>query len=279
MPKLMDRWWAVGHLAGRSGRSSYCLSIFWNSGWLILLIALGSVSCRVNITATPQTVASAVSSPSAPLVAAPPVALPSPTPRPATPTATTQPAPTEPAVALPTRRPTASPTPKPTSVFLPPANSVPTHIQAPTIDLDAPVKVMGWTVVEQADGEQISTWVVPDQAAGWHENSARPGQGSSVVLSGHHNLGSEVFRDLIDLQPGDEIILQADSLDYHYRVTDRFILSEQDVSEAQRQQNAQWILPTIDERITLVTCWPYNTNTHRLIVVAKPVGITNLNPS
>jgi len=37
-----------------------------------------------------------------------------------------------------------------------------------------------------------------------------------------------------------------------------------------RRQNARWIAPTTDERLTLVTCWPYTGNSHRLIIVAKP---------
>lgn len=28
--------------------------------------------------------------------------------------------------------------------------------------------------------------------------------------------------------------------------------------------------PTYDERITLITCWPYVSNTHRAVVVAEP---------
>ena len=39
-----------------------------------------------------------------------------------------------------------------------------------------------------------------------------------------------------------------------------------------RMNNAQWILPSVDERLTLITCWPYETNTHRLIIVARPMG-------
>jgi sortase A len=38
-----------------------------------------------------------------------------------------------------------------------------------------------------------------------------------------------------------------------------------------RRQNARWMNPTEDERLTMITCWPYTSNTHRLIVVAKPV--------
>ena len=36
-------------------------------------------------------------------------------------------------------------------------------------------------------------------------------------------------------------------------------------------ENAAWIMPSEDERLTLVTCWPYTSNTHRLIIVARPV--------
>jgi LPXTG-site transpeptidase (sortase) family protein len=28
---------------------------------------------------------------------------------------------------------------------------------------------------------------------------------------------------------------------------------------------------TPDERVTLITCWPYTTYTHRLIVIGKPI--------
>jgi sortase (surface protein transpeptidase) len=53
-------------------------------------------------------------------------------------------------------------------------------------------------------------------------------------------------------------------------VIDRFILPERGVSDEQRRQNAQWIMPTNVERLTLVTCWPYTGNSHRVIVVAEP---------
>ena len=40
-----------------------------------------------------------------------------------------------------------------------------------------------------------------------------------------------------------------------------------------RQANARWILPTTDERVTLITCWPYESNSHRLVVIALPVPL------
>jgi sortase A len=131
------------------------------------------------------------------------------------------------------------------------------------------VGVTTWAVQTQ-NGGQFSEWVIPQDAAGWHVNSALPGHGSNVVLSGHHNVGAEVFRYVVDLEPGDAITLQADGRDYPYLVTDRFIVPERGAPEEQRRQNGQWIMATVDERLTLVTCWPYSDNSHRVIVIAKP---------
>jgi sortase A len=48
-----------------------------------------------------------------------------------------------------------------------------------------------------------------------------------------------------------------------YMMPDRF------VSETQRQENARFIAPSNEPILTLVTCWPYSTNTHRIVVVAR----------
>ena len=34
---------------------------------------------------------------------------------------------------------------------------------------------------------------------------------------------------------------------------------------------ALWITPSTDVRLTLVSCWPYSSNTQRLIVIALPL--------
>jgi LPXTG-site transpeptidase (sortase) family protein len=162
-----------------------------------------------------------------------------------------------------TKPPTATPTP------VIPALTPPDRIRASAINLDVPVTPIGWTEIGQ-DGQTESVWVVPDDMAGWHQNSAMPGNGGNVVLSGHHNMGSEVFRYLVDLKPDDEIVIHADGRDYYYVVSDCFILPDRNVSREQRIQNAQWIKPTNEERLTLVTCWPYNDNSHRVIVIATP---------
>lgn len=163
---------------------------------------------------------------------------------------------------------TPTPTPAPT---LDPASLVPNRLVIPAINLDAPVVEVGWETHE-VNGETVGVWIVPDSfAAGWHKISAPPGQVGNTVLNGHHNINGEVFRDLINLEPGDEIIIYAGETQYYYSVTERHLLEEKGQPIEVRMQNAQWIMPTEDERLTMVTCWPYTNNTHRLVVVAMPM--------
>jgi LPXTG-site transpeptidase (sortase) family protein len=182
---------------------------------------------------------------------------------------TSTPAPTK---ALPTPLPpTPSPTPSPTPI--PPAEDPPTRIVAPAIELDATVVPMGWELVDH-DGSMVSEWVVPSNAAGWHMNSALPGHPGNTVLSGHHNIEGKVFRYVVDLNPGDKVTLYVGDTPYSYTVSEKYILKEAGMPLKVRQKNAQWIMPTEDERLTLVTCWPYEWpgNSHRVIVVARPTG-------
>jgi sortase A len=132
---------------------------------------------------------------------------------------------------------------------------------------------MGWEVIDQ-DGTMVSQWQVPKKSAGWHLNSAFPGNNENVVLSGHHNIEGKVFRYLVDLHLGDEVTVYVDDQPYTYIITDKYILKEAGMPLRVRRQNAQWIMPTGDERLTLVTCWPYDWpgNSHRVIIVARPPG-------
>ena len=154
---------------------------------------------------------------------------------------------------------------KPTPVD--PAGNPPTRLVIPAIKLDAPIETVGWHII---DG--VSQWDVPDHfAAGWLMTSATLGQPGNTAISGHHNIDGEVFRDLVKLKPGDRITVYSKDLPFYYEITTRKILPERGQPDAVRRENARWIQPTEDERITLVTCWPYTSNTHRLIIVAKPL--------
>jgi sortase A len=146
----------------------------------------------------------------------------------------------------------------------------PERIRIPSIDLDAPVTPVSWGVIE-IDGAFYARWDVPEAfAAGWHDTSAMPGQPGNIVLNGHHNVCGEVFGRLIEAKPGDALLLQAAGRTFRYVVVLSMVLAEKDRPVAVRLENARWILPTDDERVTLVTCWPHDAISHRLIVVARP---------
>jgi len=163
--------------------------------------------------------------------------------------------------------PTSAPTAVPLAIAIPLAAVPPTELHIPSIDLVAPIVPVGW---READVAGNVVWDDPGAAVGWVDSSALPGAKSNVVLAGHHNIHGEVFRDLVDVAIGDPVVLHAGEQSYRYVVRERFIIPEKYVSEAQREQNALWIAPTIDERLTMITCWPFRDNTHRLIVIAMP---------
>lgn len=148
----------------------------------------------------------------------------------------------------------------------------PVRIVIPAIHLDAPVGSISLEKV--VDGDQTYyQWPVPNKyMAGWHDNSARLGTIGNTVLNGHHNIYGEIFRDLIDLEKGAEIILYDKDRSYRYQVTVKEVFAERDQPMAIRIENAHWIAPAVDERITLITCWPYTDNSHRLVIVAEPVS-------
>lgn len=148
---------------------------------------------------------------------------------------------------------------------------VPERLEIPAINVETDVVPIGWQAVQTADGKTVSTWEVADYAAGWHKNSALPGEGGNVVMSGHNNIRGAVFRKLYTLQPGDIARVWAGGREYDYRVEQVMIVEEKFAPIEQRRENARWIQPFADERLTLVSCWPENDNTHRVIVVAKPV--------
>lgn len=146
----------------------------------------------------------------------------------------------------------------------------PTRLLIDAIDLDAPVVSIGWSAVT-VDGKITSQWDVPDwAAAGWLKTSARVGEVGNTVLVGHQNIDGKVFRALEFVDVGDAIQVMAGEQTRNYHVTQILILPEKGQPLEVRRANARWIAHTDDERLTLVTCWPRNSDTHRLIVVAAP---------
>ncbi len=165
--------------------------------------------------------------------------------------------------------PTATVPPAPTPTPEPPA--VPGWISIPSIGLDAPI-IVSHTKMVVVDGKTFAQWEAPNMlAAGWQEGSALLGEPGNTVLNGHHNIDGEVFGHLYQLNQGDEIIVYSGQRAFHYAVSQVMKLEERNAPLEQRQENARWVLPSADERLTLVTCWPPTSNTYRLIVVAVPI--------
>lgn len=149
--------------------------------------------------------------------------------------------------------------------------ALPERLEIPSINLDTPVVELGWHEAKANDGAIFSEWDVAEYAAGWHKNSALPGQPGNIVLSGHNNILGAVFKELDQLRAGDEAIVWAGGMRHTYRVDQVMIVPEKYASSEQRADNAKWIGQFDDDRLTLVSCWPRNNNTHRIIVVAHPI--------
>ena len=176
-----------------------------------------------------------------------------------------------PAAAIPLTGAGDSPQVAPGSITpdFPPA--APDRIRIPAIKLDAPV-VLAPRLSVMVNGQAFLQWDAPGYfAAGWQEGSAPPGQPGNTVINGHHNIDGQVFGHLRDLKPGDRIDLSAGTQVFHYEVVQAMKLPERGMPLTKRMENARWIMPSSDERLTLVTCWPPDNNTDRLIVVAAPL--------
>jgi sortase A len=157
-----------------------------------------------------------------------------------------------------------------------PLSEIPSRLVIPMINLDAPILSVAPEIVK-IGGVEFQQWLSPDEfAAGWHETSARLGEVGNTVLNGHHNINGEVFRRLVELVEGDKINVFSDQHLFTYQITNKMILSEMYEPLDMRVKNAQWIMPSQDERLTLITCWPYESNTHRLIIVARPISVEAL---
>jgi len=164
------------------------------------------------------------------------------------------------------------------------------RIVIPDLKLDAPVVEMGWRVVQTANGPS-SDWVIPENQAGHHMNSAALGAQGNLVISGHNNIYGRVFQpislawdddkrtrvddftDQSDVLNGHVIeLFDAGGKQYNYTITAFYRLKDTGVPLEQRIANARFMQPTHATQVTLITCWPPTSNTHRLVVIAQPAS-------
>ena len=176
--------------------------------------------------------------------------------------------------ALPTQAPEIQPSPSPTAD----PGVEPDRLVIPSIELEAPVVPIGFVAL-QHEGSTYHQWQAPtDRAIGWHNTSVGLGAPGNTVMNGHHNIRGEVFRDLYQVEVGDTIEVYSGEQLFSYVIVYTDILPERNQPLDVRLANSEWIQPTFDERITLITCWPYESNTHRVVVVAVPINSAQASP-
>jgi LPXTG-site transpeptidase (sortase) family protein len=149
---------------------------------------------------------------------------------------------------------------------------IPDRIIIPAIKLDAPVVPATFRDI-WFQAKLYRQWLAPNSFdVGRLMTSAPLGVVGNTVLIGHHNDYGEVFGHLVDLHVGDLIMVYSGDKMFVYAIALRMILPERDQPLEVRLKNAQWIASSQDERLTLITCWPFNSNTHRLVIVATPIN-------
>ncbi len=122
-----------------------------------------------------------------------------------------------------------------------------TRIVVPSIDVDSPV-------VEGDSDEQLKKGV------GHHIGTANPGERGNCFLSGHNDIYGEIFKRLPEVKVGDEVFVYTEETKYRYVVKGTRIVEPTEVSV---------MYPTSEPILTLMTCYPYLVDTHRLIVIAE----------
>ena len=148
----------------------------------------------------------------------------------------------------------------------------PDRLRIPRLTLDVPVVPVGMVPALRGEAAAFASPAMPrGKVAGWLNSSASFDQPGNIVLTGRHQAaGLTVFHNLWTLEAGDEIILSAGGQSQRYLVAQVEIVPEQDQPIEVRLANAQYIRPTEDERLTIITGWPEKGNSHRTIVIAFP---------
>ena len=96
-----------------------------------------------------------------------------------------------------------------------------------------------------------------------------------MLLMGHNNTAGQVFRRLSELEAGDQVIVYTDDRMFAYVITAIEYVRALGAREQDYQLHGSLLGPKHEETLTLVSCWPYSTYTHRLYVVAKPSPTRN----
>jgi sortase A len=142
-----------------------------------------------------------------------------------------------------------------------PRPDLPGRIVIPSIALDAKVVEVG-IVVEK--GKPV--WETAAFAVGFHRGTALPGTKGNAVMAGHISSPvsrrGDVFRRLPEVRIGDRVQVYVGERRVTYEVTEMRVVPPTAV---------QVMDQTPDATMTLITCYPDNDYSRRLVVVGKLV--------
>lgn len=117
----------------------------------------------------------------------------------------------------------------------------------------------------------IVTWPEVGYGVAHDQDSANPGEAGNILLLGHNNYAGQVFRRLNELDIGDEIIVYTQDQKFVYVVQEKEVVKAILMTDQDAELHAFYLEPKREETLTLISCWPYSTYTHRIYVVAKPM--------
>ena len=183
----------------------------------------------------------------------------------ATPLPSTTPTPVPSATPLPSATPSSTPSATATPPSLP---SI--RISIPSIGLNASIAEISPTR-KFIKGEEKFTWEPLPHVVAHYDSSGHPGEGTNIVLTGHNNTLGKVFKDLDQLTPGSEIFLFTEMSEFHYQVQKKYLIPYMGVEEEGDAALQAFSAPTPSETVTLISCWPYATNSHRIVIIAVPI--------
>jgi sortase A len=134
----------------------------------------------------------------------------------------------------------------------PPTAETALRLIIPEINVDHTiVQGIDWEALRLGIG-QLPNGVTPADDAG------------NVVLSAHNDIYSEIFRELDQLEPGDEFQIYTETQIYTYVITGWDVVEPDDVQVMDNRDGAT---------VTLISCYPYKVDDKRIVVFADRVDV------
>jgi sortase A len=153
------------------------------------------------------------------------------------------------------------------------ASQVPDHLQgwidpAPAQPVPAPAPIPASRIVIPSIGVNApvtegTDWESLKYRVGHHPGTTNPGQRGNMVLAAHNDVYGEIFRYLPDVPLGEIVTVYAGKQVYRYRITGRRIILPNQV---------EVMAPTTGPTLTLISCYPYLIDTHRIVLFAELIG-------